>query len=185
MFLSVKGKNCPRKCLTGPFLIGRGWLPNVQKMKKARAKRAKLLLLVFNLERARGHHCLGCMIKLPIIFLLNGNLVGICHFEWQSFPLFLPLILKWESLCWFLSPVSCIELQEWLVGIHSAYSAVLSPTYHHSASQSWCADDQWRACRVRGKSFPVSVLKNFQFNRTHRKERSHSINRLLFAARQH
>ena len=91
---AVKGKNCPRKCLTGPFLIGREWLPNVQKMKKARAKRAKLLLLVFNLERARGHHCLGCIIKLPIIFLLNGNLVGIFHFEWQSFPLFLHLILK-------------------------------------------------------------------------------------------
>ena len=52
-----------------------------KKMKKARAKRAKVLLLVVNLERARGHHCLGCMLKLPIIFLSNGNLVGIFHFE--------------------------------------------------------------------------------------------------------
>ena len=69
-------------------------MPNVQKMKKASAKRAKLLLLVVNLERARGHHCLGGMLKLPIIFLLNGNLVGNFDFEWQSFPLFLPLILK-------------------------------------------------------------------------------------------
>ena len=96
------------------------------------------------------------------------------RFWMGKFSASLHLILKWWSLSWFLPPVPCFELQEWLVGIYSAYSVVLSPTYHHSASQSWCADDQWRACRVRGKSFPVSVQKNFQYNRTHRKERSYA-----------